>query len=109
MKREVDKLDKTYYPPPDRTGLEGDMSSAEGKSDELLTVQEICNLLKVPKTYIYSLTHQRKIPHIKMHGRLRFRQSDIDEWLRLQEVRHVGLQDKKQVVRLHHVPGRKKV
>ena len=107
MKSGIDKLDGTYYHRHSVTGLEGESMSAEG--DELLTVQEICDLLKVPKTYIYSLTHQRKIPHIKIQGHLRFRQSAIDEWLRSQEVSDVDLQEKKQMVRLHNVPGRNKV
>ena len=58
---------------------------------ELLTVQEICDLLKVGKPYIYWLTHQRAIPFIKMHGHLRFRRSDIDDWLGSMEVRNVDL------------------
>ncbi len=54
---------------------------------DLLTLQEVCELLKVTKAYIYSLTHLKKIPHIKMMGHLRFRRSDIDGWLAEQEVR----------------------
>ena len=113
MEMDSNIIEKTVDKPEDThgsstTGLEGEKTSA-GSLGNLLTVQEICDLLKVPKTYIYSLTHQRKIPHIKMHGHLRFRQSDIDKWLRSQEVCDVGLQDKKQVVRLYHVPGRNKV
>jgi len=54
---------------------------------DLLTLQEVCELLKVSKAYIYSLTHLKKIPHIKMMRHLRFRRSDIDNWLREQEVR----------------------
>lgn len=73
------------------TGTEGENVSAEiirlNKPDRLLTVQEICELLKVQKTYIYWLTHRKKIPYIKMQGHLRFRQSAIDEWLMSQEVR----------------------
>jgi excisionase family DNA binding protein len=59
-------------------------------TEKLLTVQEICELLKVPKTYIYWLTHKRQIPFIKMMGHLRFRQSDIDAWLESKEVRIVS-------------------
>ena len=55
--------------------------------DRLLTVQEVCELLNVKYTYIYWLTHQKKIPHIKMQGHLRFRRSVIDQWLESQEVR----------------------
>jgi len=54
---------------------------------DLLTLQEVCELLKVSKAYIYSKTYQKKIPHIKMSGLLRFRRSDIDAWLSEQEVR----------------------
>ena len=57
------------------------------KGADLLTLQEVCGLLKVSKAYIYSLTHLKKIPHIKMSGLLRFRRSDIDDWLAEQEVR----------------------
>lgn len=77
MKSDIDKSNETYYPRSDVYGLEGENVSAE--VDVLLTVQEICNLLKVPKTYIYSLTCQRKIPHIKIQGHLRFRRSAIDD------------------------------
>ena len=104
----IDNVNKERYHTDTRTGLEGGGTSA-ARTDRLLTTQEVCELLKVSKTYIYWLTHKRKIPYIKMQGHLRFRQSDIDEWLRSQEVCHVDIQDKKQVVRLHHVPGRKKV
>ena len=69
-------------------GLEGEEVSVEAKIDILLTVQEVCELLKVSRTYIYWLTHQKRIPHIKMQGHLRFRQSAIDDWLRAQEVRN---------------------
>ena len=83
----VDKSEGKYYNPNGINGLEGEKVSAEANLDKLLTVQEICELLKVPKTYIYWLTHQKRIPYIKMQGHLRFRQSAIDEWLRSQEVR----------------------
>ena len=51
----------------------------------LLTLEEVCKLLKVSKAYIYSLTHQKRIPHIKMMGHLRFRKCEMDDWLRDQE------------------------
>lgn len=65
-------------------------SEKKPAAERLLTVQEICELLKVPKTYIYWLTHKKQIPFIKMMGHLRFRQSDIDAWLESKEVRIVS-------------------
>lgn len=54
--------------------------------ERLLTVQDISNLLGVKRSYVYYLTHLKRIPHLKIHGHLRFRMSDIDDWLQLQEV-----------------------
>ena len=70
------------------SGISGDGENVSIglRKDKLLTVQDICELLKVSKTYIYWLTHQKKIPHIKMQGHLRFRQSAIDKWLKSQEI-----------------------
>jgi len=82
----VDKPDEADYHTDTHTGLEGVNSAA----DRLLTTQEVCELLKISKGYLYWLTHQKKIPHIKMMGHLRFRHSDIDSWLRAQEVRSGG-------------------
>lgn len=74
--------------------------SVEMRLEKLLTVQDISELLGVPKSYVYSLTHQKKIPHLKIQGHLRFRRVHIDEWLKSQEVRNdVGLQEKVQARR----------
>lgn len=73
--------------------LEGEEVSTEAGIDKLLTVQEVCELLRVKKNYVYWLTHQKKIPFIKMQGHLRFRQSAIDEWLDLQEVASAGKEE----------------
>jgi len=79
MREHIDNLGKESY----------HVTEVERKpaTEKLLTVQEICELLKVPRTYIYWLTHQKKIPYIKMQGHLRFKRSAIDDWLQEQEVR----------------------
>ena len=53
--------------------------------DALLTGKEVCELLKIKRSYLYWLTSNSKIPHIKLHGHLRFRKSAIREWIRSQE------------------------
>jgi excisionase family DNA binding protein len=85
MRPGLDKPNEISYHNHHEPGTEGEDESAK-ELDRLLTVQEVCELLKVPKTYVYWLTHKKAIPHIKMQGHLRFRESAIDEWLRSQEV-----------------------
>ena len=91
----IDNVDEDRYDTRIEPGTEGENASADAKADmrpdKLLTVQETCELLKVPKTYIYWLTHQKRIPYIKMQGHLRFRQSAIDDWLRSQEVHNASV------------------
>ena len=91
----IDNVDENRYDTQVEPGTEGENASADAKAamrpDKLLTVQETCELLKVTKTYIYWLTHQKRIPYIKMQGHLRFRQSAIDDWLRSQEVHNASV------------------
>lgn len=56
------------------------------KQDRLLTIAEICDLLHVKRSFIYSLTRARKIPYIRIQGLLRFRLSAIESWLAEREV-----------------------
>jgi excisionase family DNA binding protein len=56
------------------------------KLDRLLTIDELCKLLNLPKSSVYYLTHQKKIPFMKICRKLRFRESVINKWLESQEV-----------------------
>ena len=70
----------------EQSGYHCTVTESASAIDRLLTIQEVSELLNVKETYIYWLTHQKKIPHIKMQGHLRFRKSVIDEWIASQEV-----------------------
>jgi excisionase family DNA binding protein len=87
----IDILDRTDY----HSGIPGSEDvnvSVENKLEKLLTVQDICELLGVPRSYVYRLTHTKRILHLKIRGHMRFRRTHIDEWLKSQEVRgDVGL------------------
>ncbi|MFC1714279.1 helix-turn-helix domain-containing protein [Candidatus Poribacteria bacterium] len=91
----IDNSSESSY----HSGIPGlkDGKESVAELEKLLTVQDISSLLRVPKSYVYWLTHQKKIPHMKINGHLRFRQSDIDKWLNDKEIREdVGLQEKLQ-------------
>ncbi|MEI9479670.1 MAG: hypothetical protein A2351_00740 [Omnitrophica bacterium RIFOXYB12_FULL_50_7] len=54
--------------------------------DRLLTIEEISGMLGVRKSTLYSWSHQRRIPYIKVGSLLRFRMRDIEKWLEQQTV-----------------------
>jgi len=47
----------------------------------ILTVDEISDYLKIPKSTIYKLVREGKIPAQKIGRRWRFRKEGIDHWL----------------------------
>ncbi len=55
--------------------------------EEFLTVEELGRLLKVKKSTIYHWTSAGFVPHVKVGRFIRFRVSDVEQWLR-QRKRH---------------------
>ena len=55
--------------------------------EDLLTIDQVAELLQVKKATVYAWTHQGWIPHVKVGRRLvRFRREAIEAWLKAQEV-----------------------
>jgi excisionase family DNA binding protein len=53
-------------------------------NEELLTVEELADRLKVPASWIYQRTRCRgrdRLPHIKIGKYLRFEEKAVDSWL----------------------------
>lgn len=53
-----------------------------------LTVEELSCYIGTPVATLYTWTHQKKIPHLKLGRTLRFDRVEIDGWL---ESRRVAL------------------
>ncbi len=54
---------------------------------ELLTYKQASGFLQIQLGTLYSLVSQRRIPHIRLSNRMvRFRRSDIENWISNQEV-----------------------
>jgi len=52
-------------------------------SEDLLTVDELCVLLKVKKSWVYRSSHEGRLPVVRISSRcIRFRRTEIDRWLR---------------------------
>ena len=55
--------------------------------EQLLTVAELSNLLKMKPSTIYHWTSAGFVPHVKVGRFIRFRASDVEAWLE-QRQRH---------------------
>ncbi|KKM88493.1 hypothetical protein LCGC14_1258140 [marine sediment metagenome] len=51
------------------------------KSDPLFKIQEAAEYLRVARQTLYNLVNRKEIPFLKAGGSLRFRKSELDEWL----------------------------
>jgi len=52
--------------------------------EKLITPDELCRLFRIPKSQVYKLVHQKKIPYLKIGRALRFEESQIILWLEKQ-------------------------
>lgn len=61
----------------------------ETKPVDILTIEEISAYLRIPKSTIYKLVREGRIPCQKVGRHWRFRKSAIDDWL-TQSPNHEG-------------------
>jgi excisionase family DNA binding protein len=47
----------------------------------LLTVEDVCGWLRIPKSTLYKLCKERKIPSIKVGKHWRFDRAHVERWL----------------------------
>ena len=47
----------------------------------LMNVDQVAEYLAIPKSTVYAMSMKAKIPHSHIGKLLRFRKSDIDDWL----------------------------
>lgn len=55
-------------------------------SEDLLTLKEVCDLLKMPKTWIYRQTREGDIPFHKLGKYLRFYKPELEKWFMEKQV-----------------------
>jgi excisionase family DNA binding protein len=49
--------------------------------DELLTAEEVAELLRMSPAWVYAETRGRRIPHIRLGRRVCYRRSALDAWI----------------------------
>ena len=47
----------------------------------MLTITQVSDLLNIKTCTLYSWVSQGKIPHLKIHGLIRFQADEIQQWL----------------------------
>ena len=47
----------------------------------MLTIAQVSELLNIKVSTLYLWASQQRIPHLKIHGLIRFRQEEIQQWL----------------------------
>lgn len=50
-------------------------------SDEILTLPEVAQLLKVAEKTVYSMAQKGQLPAFKVGGQWRFKRTDLDQWI----------------------------
>ncbi|WP_413162350.1 methylation-associated defense system helix-turn-helix domain-containing protein MAD1 [Aeromonas salmonicida] len=64
--------------------------TANNREDEILTIKQVAEYLKVTERTIYRHAAGKKIPAFKVGGTWRFRKSDIDAWILAQTLGEEG-------------------
>ena len=85
-KREAPRAARPGDRPGDRTG------ATRRIGDSLWDIADVSEYLQVPVSSIYKMTARKapvQIPHIRIGGTLRFRQSDVDQWLTLLTISNI--------------------
>lgn len=72
--------------------IEQSEESEKGRvvDDRLLRVRQVAVLLNVSNTAVYRLVERREIPFYRFTRKLRFRTSDVEEFLRSTRVEQIG-------------------
>ena len=79
-------MNELFKPLPERAGIE-----AESVGNDLLTIGQLADLLGVKVSWLYAQTSAKKIPFLKLGGRLRFRRADVERWIEGQVVHPMAL------------------
>ena len=54
--------------------------------DEILTLPEVAQLLKVAEKTVYTMAQQSQLPSFKVRGQWRFKRVDLDRWIEHQKL-----------------------
>lgn len=56
-----------------------------------LSTEQVCEWMQIRREYLYALVAKKKIPHVKIGRLLRFKRTELDQWV--ETYRQIGLHD----------------
>jgi excisionase family DNA binding protein len=82
-------------------------SNQEDLSSGFLNVRTIARYLRLQPSTVYSLVEEKKVPHYRIGRQIRFRRSEVDEWMEGQREAAVDIkiEDRRVVGSLQRRPG----
>jgi len=54
-------------------------------TDKILTAEEVCKYLRIPRSSLYKLAKEKKIPAFRVGRHWRFKKIKIEEWVERQQ------------------------
>lgn len=73
-----------FWQPPAFFGLHS-LKETGSMPDEILTLPEVAQLLKVAEKTVYTMAQKSQLPAFKVRGQWRFKRVDIDRWIEQQK------------------------
>jgi excisionase family DNA binding protein len=64
-------------------------------TDEILTLPEVAQLLKVAEKTVYTMAQKGELPAFKVGGQWRFRRTDLHAWIDAKTRRAAGEEESK--------------
>ncbi|SHK88802.1 transcriptional regulator, AlpA family [Desulfatibacillum alkenivorans DSM 16219] len=53
--------------------------------DEIMTIKDVANHLKVGQKTVYTMAQERGLPGFKVRGQWRFSRDDLNQWIKRQK------------------------
>lgn len=60
------------------------------QNDQVMTLEELAGYLKIPKSTLYKLVHEGRVPGQKLGKQWRFAKAAIDRWLDSEQANNQG-------------------
>jgi excisionase family DNA binding protein len=76
------QIDFSKKAPPN--GIGRTSMQEQSLSSDFMIINEVSGYLQLKVSTVYKLVEEKKIPHYRIGGQIRFKKSDIDQWMERQ-------------------------